>query len=154
MTTTRIRNLKHTPKYLPDVNVLIALSDQNHEQFLPANKWFQKVEPETRFVLCPLTEAGFVRLSAAPHVGRRDFSDAVALLREMKTIPNYDYWPIHESWLEAVQPFASRLHGYKQVTDAYLLGLAIKRGGVLVTFDTHIAPLAGPRFADHVLTLR
>ena len=76
------------------------------------------------------------------------------MLREMKTIPNYAYWPIDESWLELVQPFASRLHGYKQVPDAYLLGLVIKRGGVLVTFDTHITPLAGPRFADHVLTLR
>jgi uncharacterized protein len=154
MTSIRARHLKHIPKYLPDVNVLIALTDQNHEQFLPANKWFQKVEPEARFVLCPLTEAGFVRLSAAPHVGRRDFSDAVALLREMKTIPNYDYWPIHESWLEVVLPFAPRLHGYKQVTDAHLLGLAIRQGGVLVTLDAHIAPLAGSQFAEHVLTLR
>lgn len=151
---TRTRNLKHIPKYLPDVNVLIALSDEDHAQFLVANQWFQKLEPEARFVLCPLTEAGFVRLSAAPHVGRREFTDAVALLREMKTIPNYDYWPIHESWLETVQPFASRLHGYRQVTDAYLLGLAIQQGGILVTLDTHVAPLAGPQYADHVLTLR
>ena len=151
---TRSRNLKHAPKYLPDVNVLIALSDQDHAQFLAANRWFEKIEPEARFVMCPLTEAGFVRLSAAPHVGRREFSDAVALLREMKTILNYDYWPIQESWLEAVQPIVSRLHGYKQVTDAYLLGVAIKQGGILVTLDTHIAAMAGPQFADHVLTLR
>ena len=102
----------------------------------------------------PADRAGFVRLSAAPHVGGREFRDAVALLREMKTIPNYDYWPISASWLEAVEPLASRLHGYKQVTDAYLLGLAIKERGVLVTLDTHIAPLAGPQFAEHVLTLR
>ncbi len=150
----KARSQSLAPKYLPDVNVLIALSNEDHAQFLLANKWFQKIEPEARFVLCPLTEAGFVRLSAAPHVGRREFGDAVALLREMKTIPNYDYWPIGESWLETVQPFASRLHGYKQVTDAYLLGLAIKQGGILVTLDTHIAPLAGPQFAEHVLTLR
>lgn len=150
----KARSQSLAPKYLPDVNVLIALSNEDHAQFLLANKWFQKIEPEARFVLCPLTEAGFVRLSAAPHVGRREFSDAVALLREMETIPNYDYWPIGESWLEAVQPFASRLHGYKQVTDAYLLGLAIKQGGILVTLDTHIAPLAGAQFAEHVLTLR
>lgn len=150
----RAGSLKHVPKYLPDVNVLMALSNEDHAQFLPANKWFQQIEPEARFVLCPLTEAGFVRLSAAPHVGGREFSDAVTLLREIKTIPNYDYWPIGESWLEVVEPFASRLHGYKQVTDAYLLGLAIKQRGILVTLDTHIAPLAGPQFAEHVLTLR
>ena len=143
----------HMPKYLPDVNVLVALSDQEHEQFRPANEWFQKIEPEARFVLCPLTEAGFVRLCAAPHVGHREFSDAVDLLRDMTTLPNYDYWPINVSWLEIVQPFAARLHGYRQVTDAYLLGLAIKQGGILVTLDTHIAPLAGPQFAEHVLTL-
>jgi toxin-antitoxin system PIN domain toxin len=154
MTSSRARDLKHKPKYLPDVNVLMALSNEDHAQFLPANKWFQKIEPDARFVLCPLTEAGFVRLSAAPHVGGRDFNDAVSLLREMKTIPNYDYWPIHEPWLEVVQPLASRLHGYKQVTDAYLLGLAIRQGGVLVTLDAHIAPLAGPELAEHILTLR
>jgi hypothetical protein len=78
----------------------------------------------------------------------------VALLREMKTKPSYDYRPIHESWQEVVQPFASRLPGYKQVTDAYLLGLAIRQVGVLVTLDAHNAPLTGPHFAAHVLTLR
>ena len=150
----KARSQSLAPKYLPDVNVLMALSNEDHAHFLLANKWLQKIDPEARFVLCPLTEAGFVRLSAAPHVGGREFRDAVALLREMKTIPNYDYWPIGESWLEAVAPFVFRLHGYKQVTDAYLLGLAIKQGGILVTLDTHIAPLAGPQFAKHVLTLR
>lgn len=63
----------------------------------------------------------------------------------------HDYCPINESWLEIVRPFASRLHGYKPVTDAYLLGLANKQAGVLVTLDTHIAPLAGAEFAEHVL---
>jgi hypothetical protein len=39
------------------------------------------------------------------------------------------------------------------VTDAYLLGLAIKEDGVLVTFDRGIKYMAGPEFSRNVLIL-
>ncbi len=150
---TRVRNLPHTRKYLPDVNLLIALSDKGHEGYRRANKWFQQIEPSASFVLCPLTEAGFVRLAASPKVGKRDFADAVAMLQEMTTLPNYGYFSIQRSWLELIQPFAIRLHGYKQITDAYLLGLAIEEDGILVTLDTHISALAGSKYASYILTI-
>ena len=50
-------------------------------------------------------------------------------------------------------PFASRMHGYRQVTDALLLGLAIKHKSVLVTLDVHVRALAGAEFRDNVLIL-
>jgi predicted nucleic acid-binding protein len=38
--------------------------------------------------------------------------------------------------------------GHQQVTDAYLLGLAIRRGGVLATLDQRIASLTEPKSAE------
>ncbi len=139
-------------RYLPDVNVLIALSDDAHEAHPTATKWF-KARGTNEWFLCPLTEAAFVRLSAAPNVGNKEMKDAIAMLREMAQLPGYRYWPITEPWLQLVKPFASRLHGYKQVTDAYLLGLAIKQNGVLVTLDQHVKALAGAEYRQYLLTL-
>ncbi len=50
-------------------------------------------------------------------------------------------------------PFAARIFGHQQVTDAYLLGLAIKENGVLVTFDKGIQYMAGAEFSRNVLLL-
>ena len=57
------------------------------------------------------------------------------------------------SWFELTASFAARITGHQQVTDAYLLGLAIKEDGVLVTFDRGIRYMAGPTSARHVLVL-
>jgi toxin-antitoxin system PIN domain toxin len=139
-------------RYLPDVNVLIALSDDAHEGHQAATRWF-KDRGAHEWVLCPLTEAGFVRLSVAPHMGNKDMVDAVALLKEMTRVPGYRFLPISDTWLSLVHPFLTRLHGYRQVTDAYLLGLAIKEDAVLVTLDKHVEALAGTDYSRFVLTL-
>lgn len=39
---------------------------------------------------------------------------------------------------------ASRLRGHRQVTDAYLLGIAIRNSGRLVTFDRGLRDLLDP----------
>jgi predicted nucleic acid-binding protein len=49
--------------------------------------------------------------------------------------------------------FAARISGHQQITDAYLLGLAIKEDGVLVTFDRGIKYMAGAEFSRNVLVL-
>jgi hypothetical protein len=66
-----------------------------------------------------------------------------------------DYWycPMDESWITLTARFASRVRGHQQVTDAYLLGLAIKENGVLVTFDKGIQYMAGAEFSQNVLLL-
>jgi hypothetical protein len=52
--------------------------------------------------------------------------------------------------LEAAVAFAGqRLLGHQQITDAYLLGLAIGRGGRLATLDTRMAALTDPKSAHH-----
>ena len=139
--------------FLPDVNVLIALSDMDHVDHRSASNWLGQIG-EGQFLLCPITEAGFVRMCMAPHVGKRAVKEALGILREMTNLSCYAYLPILEPWLQLIQPFASRLHGYRQVTDAYLLGLAIKHDVILVTLDQHIQALAGMEFKRNLLTLK
>jgi predicted nucleic acid-binding protein len=75
------------------------------------------------------------------------------LLQEIAALPNCENLPLEHSWLELIQPLTPRMHGYRQVTDALLLGLAIRNGAVLVTLDRSIQALAGEAYAANLLTL-
>jgi hypothetical protein len=138
--------------YLPDVNILIALTDPEHIGHASAIAWHRQIGT-ARLLLCSVTESGFVRLSTMPNVGGRQMSDALAQLRMIAALPNCESLPIEHSWLELIQPLTARLHGYRQVTDALLLGLAIRNGSILVTLDRRIQALAGEAYAASLLTL-
>jgi len=140
------------PAYLPDVNVLVALSDPSHVNHPAADNWRQRIGI-ARFLLCPITESGFVRLMANPSVGDLPMSDAIILLHEIAALPKCENLPIEHSWLELTRPFMPRLQGYRQATDALLLGLAIRNQAVLVTLDRSIQALAGEAYAANLLTL-
>jgi predicted nucleic acid-binding protein len=101
-----------------------------------------------------VTEAGFVRICANPRVGGREIEVALAMLQTIKALPNCSEFPIDTSWMNLVAPFAGNLHGYRQVTDAFLLGIAIRHEAILVTLDRHIHALAGRRFQSSILTLQ
>jgi toxin-antitoxin system PIN domain toxin len=142
-------------KFLLDVNVLVALSDQEHRHHPAARKWFNSIH-DAEWSICPLTEAGFVRVSTNPRICGplvRTFAQATGILASMAAIPGYCYLPLKESWVHLTTGFVDRISGHQQVTDAYLLGLAIKENGVLVTFDRGLRYMAGPEFARHVLVL-
>ena len=138
--------------YLPDVNILIALSDPEHIAHDAAAAWHLAIRT-ARLLLCPVTEAGFVRLMSTPSIGGESMSGAILLLREIAALPNVAHLPVAPSWLDIIEPLARRLHGYRQVTDALLLGLAIRNGAVLVTLDRSIQALAGEAYAANLLTL-
>jgi toxin-antitoxin system PIN domain toxin len=141
-------------KFLLDVNVLIALTDPKHKHHQKAQNWFNSSRKD-HWGVCPLTEAGFVRVTTNPayRPGPRSMELAKAILQMLKGYPGYWYWEIDKSWVELTAPFASRIRGHLQVTDAYLLGLAIKEKGVLVTFDKGIQYMAGAEFSQNVLLL-
>ncbi len=65
--------------------------------------------------------------------------------------PGYCYVPITSDWHTLARPFSSRLYGTKQVTDAYLLGLALREGMILVTMGKGVVHLAGPEHSKSVL---
>jgi len=143
-----------TLKSLLDVNVLIALTDPEHHHHRAARNWFASSGRE-RLGICPLTEAGFLRVTTNPafHPSPRTLEHAIAILQALKGRDDYWYCPIDRSWVTLTAPFANRVRGHQQVTDAYLLGLAIKEDGVLVTFDRGLRYLAGAEFARNLLVL-
>jgi toxin-antitoxin system PIN domain toxin len=143
-----------TRRNLPDVNVLIALTDPEHQHYSNARDWF--LSRREFWGLCPLTEAAFIRITTNPaiHPSKRTIEQSIAILQSLKGFSDHFYWEIKESWVNLTLPFAARISGHQQVTDAYLLGLAIKENGVLVTFDRRIKYLAGAEFAGNLLVLQ
>jgi uncharacterized protein len=142
-------------KYLLDLNVVVALTDDEHEHYASAHRWFDTLRGES-WGTCPLSDAGYIRLATSPaaRIGSGSFTSAIAVLADLARRPGYCFWPITESWAELTAPFSSRIFGHQQVTDAYLLGLAIKEDGVLATFDKGIRYMAGAEFTRNVLVLQ
>ena len=144
-------SLSKAPRYLLDVNVFVALVSEDHIHHQIVTTWFNT--PGLRWAICPFTEAGFLRNATAPRPGQITMSEATAVLARMAQQPGYHYVPIAADWPTLCSPFFTRLYGTKQVTDAYLLGLALREGLVLVTMDKAIPHLAGKEHAQHVLLL-
>jgi len=138
-------------RYLLDVNVLIALTEQGHMHHRTVVKWFNT--PGLDWGLCAFSEAGLLRVTANSNVGKVSVWEASEILKALEKHPGYRYWPITAGWSVLAEPFRERIYGHQQITDAYLLGLAIKENGVLVTLDKAFKFLAGERYSKHLLVL-
>jgi toxin-antitoxin system PIN domain toxin len=139
---------------LLDVNVLIALLDSDHVDHRRARAWLES-EIAAGWASCPITENGFVRIVSQPRYPRPvAIAEAAGRLRRATATPHHEFWPCDTSLLDARAFRIDRLHGSRQVTDAYLLALAASRGGRFVTFDRSIPPdaVAGAE-ARHLVTL-
>ena len=121
---------------LLDVNVLIALAWPNHVHHAAARAWFEE-RRQDGWATCPLTEAGFVRVSCNPSVVRHTVTplDAIAVLEKLTRLGTHAFWPLDQSVLHLPESISSRLQGYRQVTDAVLLAVAMQRNGQLATLD-------------------
>lgn len=138
--------------YLLDVNVLIALTSRTHIYHRLVHQWFHD-SFDLQWSVCAFTEAGFVRTSTAPRPGQISMIEATTVLTQLARHPGYRYQAITADWQTLCSPFFKRLYGTKQVTDAYLLGLAVREGLVLVTMDKAILHLAGQEHSRSVLLL-
>jgi hypothetical protein len=137
--------------YLLDANVLIPLLWPRHTQKDKVRAWFQAKAAES-FATCSLTQAGFVRLTCSPEVMGEKYPlrDAKQLLWTFTNQPAHIFWPTTLSLFDAMAPFEKRMQGAKQITDAYLLGIAKSHGGKLATVDRAIKSLAGSEHIDLV----
>jgi uncharacterized protein len=135
--------------YLLDTNLLIALFWPSHERHDPAVNWFTRHRAKG-WVTCPFTQAGFVRIVSNPAFSRDAVQprEAIQVLSANTVAKDHAFWPDDLPVAEAVAFAGVRLMGHQQVTDAYLLGLAIRRGGVLATLDQRIAALTEPKSAE------
>jgi len=128
--------------YLLDTNVLIALLWPSHALHERAVKWFSR-QRSKRWATCPLTEAGFVRIVSNPAFSRDAVTprEAAGILAANTAAKDHVFWPAELPFTEAVAFAGARFVGHQQTTDAYLLGLALHRGGMLATLDERIAGL-------------
>ena len=123
---------------LLDVNVLIALVDRDHVDHDPIHRWFA-AHATKGWATCSITENGMVRVLSQPAYpsGQRSPAEAIQVLRALKAA----YRQVHEFWMDDVSLSDQSLFdsayitGPRQVTDAYLLGLAARRKQRVVSFD-------------------
>ncbi len=139
---------------LLDVNVLVASVYEWHVAHGLVHAWWKESEGKP-WATCPLTQAGLVRIISNPGFPPDpvNVAEALQLLTDITHRPGHSFWPMDISFAEAVQPFRDRLFGHRQVTDAYLLGLAIRNKGKLATLDRAIRAMAGREFAQYVTVL-
>lgn len=131
--------------FLLDVNVIVALFWRSHVHFRAAHLWLAK-RRHAGIRTCPITQAGFLRIvSSGRYSGdRMPISEARATLDELLNMVEHKFWPDHMPLEEALDQ-AGPISGHQQITDAYLLGLAISNGGILATFDRGVKALRGAK---------
>ena len=135
------------PRFLLDVNVWIALFDDAHVCSGRANAFIET--PDVSIATCPLTENGVIRVLNLPNYGRRGALGLQAVRNQLVTACaslDHEFWADDVSLRDDASVDFHRVHGHNQITDLYLLALAVKRNGALVTFDQSI-PLDAVRGA-------
>ena len=124
---------------LLDVNVLIALLDADHASHGSAIDWFA-ANGRHGWASCPITQNGCIRVMS--HPGYPNALPVAAIIERLATAagqPQHEFWADDVSLLDRGAVDSSRIHGPGQLTDVYLLALATRRQGRLVTFDKSIA---------------
>jgi toxin-antitoxin system PIN domain toxin len=114
--------------HLLDGNVLVALVSPSHVHHAAAESWFAEVEAP--FATCPVTQGTLLRILM--NIGQLDVGSARDVLSQLTAHPRHRFWPdelgyAQISWRGVI--------GHRQVTDAYLAGLARHFGGRLATLD-------------------
>jgi toxin-antitoxin system PIN domain toxin len=139
---------------LLDVNVLIALLDADHSLHASAMRWFDE-NAKAGWASCPITQNGCIRvMSHSSYPNTVPVQSIVERLAEAASNAFHSFWPDDVSILDRRVVDPGRVHGPRQVTDLYLLALAVKNRARLATFDRSI-PLDAVEGAEkrHLLVL-
>ena len=139
---------------LLDVNVLIALLDAAHIHHQRASQWLEQ-SLHHGWASCPLTQIGCLRIMAQPAYPQALPLAAVAQrLGQAAATPAHLFIADDYSLLDADSLHWPQLLGHRQVTDAYLLGLAVRHGCRFVSFDARVNLAAVPGAkAEHLWVL-
>ena len=124
---------------LLDVNVLIALLDADHSLHARATEWFAG-HARSGWASCPITQNGCIRIMSHP-----GYPNAVTVRAVMEGLAeatagnHHQFWPDDVSLLTAGVADPARIHGPRQITDLYLLALAVRHKGQFITFDASVS---------------
>jgi toxin-antitoxin system PIN domain toxin len=127
-------------RYLLDANVLIALTVQEHEHHERASIWASTLDS---FATCPIVEGALVRFLV--RLGESAIT-AVEVIHRIRKLPASEFWPDSISYADID---LGHVVGHRQVTDAYLVGLARSHAAALATLDEGLANL----LPDHTFLL-
>ena len=125
---------------LLDVNVWVALFDDAHQFSARANAFIEA--RGTKIATCPLVENGVIRVLSLPSYGRGGGLPIQRVrdkLRQACAALDHEFWPDDISLRDDKLVDFNRVQGHNQITDLYLLALAVHRGGCLASFDQAIA---------------
>lgn len=130
--------------FLLDANVLIALAWPEHAAHGRVGAWFAR-HSRAGWATCPFTEAALVRILSNPAFSPNALSPANALivLKRNVDLASHRFWSDAIPLVEAMDLLSRRLTGHQQVTDAYLIALAMHNAGKLATLDAKLVQL-GP----------
>ncbi len=140
---------------LLDVNVLIALLDAGHVHHVNAQNWMLQ-NLQDGWASCPITQNGCIRIMAQPSYPGSPFPMAeVAKRLTQASQNNHSFWPDDLNTLHTDRLLWNHLLGHRQLTDAYLLALAVQNQGRFVSFDlgVDLACVRGAKPANYARIL-
>ena len=123
---------------LLDGNVLIALFETDHIHHQVAHEWLR--EQQRVFAACPITVNGYLRIvTRSVRLGRPlTIPDMANRLQFFSQTVKWEFWPEDISLLDPSRFNLTKIAGSRQISDVYLLGIAVARGGILATLDRSV----------------
>ena len=123
---------------LLDINVIIALLDRGHVMHGAARHWMER-ELHHGWATCPITQNSVLRIMSQPaYPNHRPVAQVAERLEEACNHDSHVFWPGQISLLNKGLIRWERMLGPRQITDSYLLALAVIHGGRFVSFDQRI----------------
>jgi toxin-antitoxin system PIN domain toxin len=127
-----------------DVNVLIALHDRDHVHHVRAAQWFED-QIHHGWATCALTQDGCLPIMGQPgYSSPQPLSMLVGMLQNSTRTAHHAFWSDEISLLDPQQFQHGHIHSARQLTGLYLLAMAVKNQGRLVTLDQRI-PISAVR---------
>ena len=139
---------------LLDTSVLIALLDASHIHHRLVSRWLPEHATQG-WASCPNTLNGCIRILSQPNYPNRLPMEVI--VRGLRLAMQN---PLHEFWADDINPATATAINWSytvrpaQLTDVYLLALAVARQGRLVTLDRGITlSCVAHAQAHHLVTL-
>jgi toxin-antitoxin system PIN domain toxin len=140
--------------FLLDVNVIVALLDQTHAHHARARTWFEQNAIDD-WLTCPTVENGVIRVMSGTSYSSANFSPERVMfsLRALCDVGNHRFVADSARLLDQARVEASRVQTSRQVTDSYLLLIAVTHDASLATLDTRLTSDAVIDGSDHLLQI-
>ena len=137
--------------FLLDVNLLIALLDHDHMHHEIAVAWWLQSNAQMGWASCPITQNGCIRIMSNPGYSSRisiSVSDVADKLREVTSTSYHTFIPDNINPLDSSNIKWANIQKSKDITDVYLLALAVHNDYQFATLDRKVRKEALRNFSD------